>query len=80
VRDRLGCLPSACQTSDRVACERVEENIGSSAIARVSLTRISYKRIDELMNAVCMKRTRVRCHVISANGLKDFERVCCRLG
>jgi hypothetical protein len=72
VRDRVGCLPSACQTSDRVACERVEEDTDSSAMMRVSLTRISYKTIDESVNAVCMKRTRVRCHVISANGMKGF--------
>lgn len=73
VRARVGCLPSACQISYRAACERVEDDTGSSAIARVSLTRIIYKPIDELVSAVCVKRTLVRCHVISANGVKGFK-------
>lgn len=65
-------MPSAYQTSDRAACEREEEDSSNSPIAPVSLARISYKTIGELVNAVCMKRTHVRCHVISLNGVKDF--------
>ena len=69
MRDRVVCLPSVCQTPVRAASERVEDDTGSCIIVRVSLTRISSNRIDELVYAVCVKRTCVRCHTISAEGV-----------